>query len=229
MISDQDAAASRDALTSPRRTYAAIAAAIGWLALALQLQLFWTRLAADGISVPAIVARFFGFFTITTNTLIALAFTAFAIAPRSGWGRFFSRPSIQAGLGVSAAIVGILYSLLLRKLWNPQGLQLVADVALHDVMTILYVLFWFLFAEKGRVRWQDSLVWLAYPLAYLPYALFVGARLGKYPYPFIDADALGYPRVFLNVAALTLAFLGLSLVWLILDRSLARKLSPEPH
>ena len=59
-------------------------------------------------------------------------------------------PPVGAGRRAAyIAIVGIIYRLLLRQLWNPQGMQWVADVILHDVIPVGYVLYWLLFAP-GR-------------------------------------------------------------------------------
>ena len=61
------------------------------------------------------------------------------VRPRAGWGQWFRRPSVQAGTAVYIAIVGIVYQLLLRQLWNPQGAQWVADVLLHSIIPVGYV------------------------------------------------------------------------------------------
>ncbi len=101
------------------RIYAAVGALLGWFALALQLYLM-----LDAGAPPAMlgaVITYFSFFTILTNFLVALVFTAaHCVQPLRG-GSCFSRPSVQASTAVYIAIVGIVYQLLLRQLWNPQG------------------------------------------------------------------------------------------------------------
>ncbi|MEZ5420482.1 MAG: Pr6Pr family membrane protein [Vicinamibacterales bacterium] len=45
--------------------------------------------------------------------------------------------------------------------------------------------------------------WLAYPVAYLAYALTRGSVDGWYPYFFIDVAAIGYGRALTNAALLS--------------------------
>ncbi len=101
------------------------------------------------------VITYFSFFTILTNLLIALVFTAIAFGPEAGWGQWFRSPSVQAATAVYIAIVGIVYQLLLRQLWNPQGAQWVADVLLHSVIPIGYVVYWLLFGPRTGLNWKD--------------------------------------------------------------------------
>lgn len=44
--------------------------------------------------------------------------------------RFFARPGVNSAVTAAMILVGVVYSLLLRASWNPQGWQLVADEAL---------------------------------------------------------------------------------------------------
>jgi hypothetical protein len=191
------------------RVYAALGAFLGWFALALQLYLM---LVQDPAAMLGAVITYFSFFTILTNFLVALVFTAAAVRPRAAWGQWVLRPSVQASTAVYIAIVGIVYQLLLRHLWNPQGAQWVADVLLHSVIPVGYVLYWWLFAPRDELGWKNAVGWLVYPGAYLVYTLARGAVSGLYPYPFVDVNALGYGGVLARAAGLMLVFLGMGLL-----------------
>jgi hypothetical protein len=158
------------------------------------------------------VITYFSFFTILTNILTASVFTAVAFQPKGGWGNWLCRPSVQAATAVYIAIVGMVYQLLLRQLWNPQGAQWIADVLLHGIVPVGYVVYWLLFAPRVELSWKDSVTWLIYPGAYLVYILGRGAVSGLYPYPFVDVKVLGYGGVFARVGLLLLVFLGLGLL-----------------
>src|SRR5271165_6182913 len=108
------------------RIYAAAGASLGWFALALQLYLILVHSPARGIAMLGTVITFFSFFTILTNLLVALVFTALVLRAETGWGQWVRGPSIQAATATYIAIVGIVYQLLLRRLWDPQGGQWVA-------------------------------------------------------------------------------------------------------
>jgi hypothetical protein len=63
---------------------------------------------------------------------------------------------------------------------------------------------------------------LIWPAACAAYALVRGAVTGVWPYPFLDADTLGWPMVALNVAALVTAFAGAGLGLVAVARRLPR-------
>lgn len=191
-------------------SYAAMGALLGWFALALQLCLMLVQ--APGPERLGAVIIYFSFFTILTNVLTALVLTAVALQPKAGWGQWFCRPSVQAATAVYIAIVGMVYQLLLRQLWNPQGAQWVADVLLHSIIPVGYVLYWMLFAPRAGLNWKDAVIWLTYPALYLVYTLARGAMSGLYPYPFVDVNVLGYGGVLARAAGFLLVFLGMGLL-----------------
>jgi hypothetical protein len=203
----------------------ALTAIIGWFALVLQFYLQVTRALAHGLSVSGAIINYFSFFTILTNLLVVLGLTFSLWMPDSSWGRFFSSSTVRAGTAVYITIVGVTYSLLLRHLWNPQGLQKIADVLLHDVMPVAYLAYWLIFVPKNVLRRKHVLWWLTYPLAYLIYTLIHGWLSGWYPYPFVDVSVLGYPRFLLNVAVLLGAFLGIGLLAVAIGRWMAHNLA----
>jgi hypothetical protein len=112
---------------------------------------------------------------------------------------------------------------LLRQLWNPQGAQWVADVLLHDVIPVGYVVYWLLFAPRAGLRWKDAVAWLAYPAVYLVYVLARGAVSGLYPYPFVDVNVLGYGGVLAHAVVFLLVFLGMGLLVLAVGRRTRRR------
>jgi hypothetical protein len=205
----------------PMRVYAAMGALLGWFALVLQLYLMLVR---DPAAVLGVVITYFSFFTILTNFLVALVFTSAALRQRPAWGQWLLRASVQAGTAVYIAIVGIVYQLLLRHLWNPQGAQWVADVLLHSIIPVGYVLYWSQFAPRDGLTWRNAIGWLVYPGAYLVYTLARGAVSGVYPYPFVDVTALGYGGVFARSAGLLLVFFGMGLLIV----AIARKRHSHP-
>ena len=202
-----------------RNTFLAIGTVLGWLAVGLQFYLIIVNRIA---SVTETIIRFFSFFTILTNTLVALCFTMLLLKPESVLGKFFSRSKILAAITVYIVIVGIVYNVILRSIWNPEGLQLVADELLHSVMPVWFILFWLLFAPKAELQWGNVFPWLIYPFVYTLFIFFRGALSGFYPYPFIDANALGYGKVLFNSIILFFAFLLLSLVLVAIGKIISK-------
>ncbi|MHA6205901.1 Pr6Pr family membrane protein [Dyella soli] len=210
-------------MTQPYRPLAAVGALLGWFALVLQLWLSIELTEAQGKGALAGVWIYLGFYTILTNLLVAKALSSAAIGPRSPVIRFFLRPGVQTALAMSIVIVGLIYNVMLRQLWHPQGWQLVADVIVHDVMPPLYLLYWWLAVPKDSLRWWQVLVWQCYPAAYFFYVLVRGAINGWYPYPFLDVAALGYLEVLGDAIAVLLAFIAVGLVLVALGRWQARR------
>lgn len=200
-------------------------AALGWIGLLIQLPLTIENSRAQGMTLIGGIIAYLSF-TILTNLLVAVALTA-SLWPRSRMGSFFSRPSLTAALAAYIATVGIIYSLLLRELWNPEGLQKSADALLHDVVPLLFVAGWLFAFSKARLPWKIVLPWLVYPLAYLGLALIRGALTGRYPYPFIDVSKIGYASALGNAALLLVTFAILCLVIVAVGRWQASKIQPD--
>jgi len=197
-----------------KRALAAATAFAAWFALLLQFPLAIANSLAHGMTILGAVIAYFSFFTILTNLAVALVLTYSVFAPDSRWGRFFSSPVVASGTALYIVMVGTVYFLMLRHLWDPEGFQKIADVILHGVVPVMYVAYWILFVPKAALRWKDTLSWSIYPLIYLAWILIRGAISGRYPYPFVDAAQLGYSRVLLNAAMLFASFLvaGLAVV-----------------
>jgi len=178
------------------RTFAAAGAIIGWFAIISQ---FFISASIRTVSLSELFFRFIGYFTITTNTLVALSFTFFALQSNSRIGNFFTRPGSFLSITVFMLIVGGIYSLVLRSLWKPEGFQLLIDELLHSVQPALFLIFWIIGAPKEGLQWKDFFLWLLYPIVYILYVIILGGLTGHYPYPFVDVSKLGYPRALLNV------------------------------
>ncbi|SFY32869.1 hypothetical protein SAMN03159390_05012 [Pseudomonas sp. NFACC49-2] len=201
-----------------RRRLVSLAALLGWLGLSIQLYLILLGRWSLGASLLGGLVNFFSFFTVLTNTLVAVVLT-WEVTPReSAVRRWFLLPSVSSGIAVSIALVSLAYNLLLRHLWQPEGWQFVADELLHDVMPLLYVAYWWLCVPKGTLRLRHIGLWIAYPLVYFAYVLLRGNLLAAYPYPFIDVSNLGYPQVFLNAGGILAGFVGIALGVVGLDR-----------
>ncbi len=197
--------------------FMAIIALTGWLALALQLYITVQSRIANDLSITGGLFNFLSYFTILTNMLIAFGLTVCVLNPSSGMGNFFSAPSTQSGMVVYIVVVAVVYNIVLKDLWNPKDLQLIADIILHYAIPVAYVLYWFGFVKKGSLSWSHPFKWLIYPLFYILYVLIRGAVIGRFPYPFLDVSQLGIERVSTSILVMTGAFMGLGLLLLFLD------------
>ncbi len=207
------------AAQTPVRVVAAVAAIVGWSALLLQLRLSLGMTIEDGRGVGAGLVAYFGYFTIVTNLLAALALGVPLVAGAHALGRWFASTGVISMVATAMAVVGVVYTLLLRQTWNPQGWQRVADIALHDATPALFLVYWWLVVPRCTLHWREIPRWCIYPLAYFAYALVRGALIGSYPYAFIDVAALGYARVFINALGLLAGYALIAVLLVALKRN----------
>jgi hypothetical protein len=194
-----------------KRHFQIAIAIIGWLMLALQLYL---QIVNRTTSVAEAIVRFFSYFTILTNILVAVSFTIL-LFPKSKSYTLFSKNTVLTAITIYIFIVGLVYNLVLRSQWNPKGLQLIVDNGLHTITPLLTLVYWFAYVSVKNVEWRQTLQWLMYPVFYLIYVLVRGWFSNFYPYFFINVSDLGYAGALKNAGFVTIAFLIVSflLLW----------------
>ncbi|WP_349733570.1 Pr6Pr family membrane protein [Pseudomonas jessenii] len=201
-----------------RRRFVVVAAMLGWAGLSIQMYLIFHSRWTLGASLIGGLVSFFSYFTVLSNTLVATVLTCAVTSRESAARRWFLQPWVSSGIAVSIAVVSLAYNLLLRHLWHPEGWQWLADELLHDVMPLLFLVYWWSCVPKGRLRVGHIGLWVIYPLVYFAYSLLRGHLLAVYPYPFIDVEKLGYPQVFINAGGLLAGFVVIALLVIGLDR-----------
>jgi len=199
------------------------AALAGWVGLAIQQYLIFYSRWSTGASLLGGLVNFFSFFTVLTNTLVVVVLSYAVVDRDSAAKRFFLAPRVSSAIAVSIVLVSLAYNLLLRHLWQPEGFQFIADELLHDVMPLLFVVYWWRCVPKGTLQCKHIGLWVLYPLVYFAYVLLRGDLLGQYQYPFFDVGTLGYPQVFVNAGGILAGFVLIALAVGGLDKSI------KPH
>lgn len=188
-------------LRAPSHLAPTLLATLAWLALGLQLVLSLRLSHQGGHGVAHGLMVYLGYFTVLSNLFVALVATRAAFAVEGG------RELQWRGCAVaSIVVVGLGYHLLLRHVWDPQGWQEVADIALHYAVPLAALAWWLALPPRAPIAASAPLRWLLWPVAYGIYALVRGALVGSYPYYFIDVGLLGLPRVLLHLAGLLVVF-----------------------
>nr|WP_319233240.1 Pr6Pr family membrane protein [Sphingomonas sp.] len=207
-----------DAVGKAGRTAAGFGRLLGLAALALQAGLTIPAGMANGLSLGGAILFYLSFFTILSNGVLAAVHLA--TAGRAPALAVLRRPAVRAGMMAAMLFVMAFYHFVLAASWAPAGWFKVADVALHYATPLHYAGWWLIFAPHGRTSWRSAGAMAAWPFAYALYAIARGAVVGEYPYPVLDAAALGYGRVAANVAGLLALFLVLCLAVIAADRRL---------
>jgi hypothetical protein len=213
-------------MTGQARRLAAAIAIIAWGAIAAQLLLNLGDAPAKGIPPWRVPIDLYGYFTIWSNTLVAMITTR---AARGGDDRgLFGRPWLLAATVVYIIVVGLIYNLLLAGL-NPQtGLRKLIDTIFHTIVPIAYPLWWLVCVPRGRLGWQALWPTLVVPILYGLVATSKGAVTGKYAYFFIDVGKYGWPQVLLNIAGLALLYAALMALVIAFDRRAGGATAPDP-
>lgn len=168
---------------------------------------FFLMLNNSEMPLYSVLVRFFSFFTILTNSLVAIYFISLLLPKSTLLFHFFSSPGKLTAITGYILVVGLVYQVALRHVWNPQGFAMLVDELLHSVIPLFTFIFWMLFETKDKLHFKQIGGWLLYPFAYIVYTFIRGFLTNQYPYPFVDVPALGYLIVFRNSFIIVLLFL----------------------
>ncbi|MFI5591621.1 Pr6Pr family membrane protein [Amycolatopsis sp. NPDC051758] len=188
----------------------------GWFAVTTLVALtgLVTQVVASAQDPAGRIANLLCFFTIDSNLLVTV--TSALVALGVARGRLFAVLWLDALVGIT--VTGIVYQVALAGLYELHGLSLFADTVLHKVTPILFVLGWLIAGPRGALTWRTVWWSLLYPLVWLAFTLPRGAITGFYPYPFVDAGALGYGQVSLNCVFIGLFFTALAAAAFLYER-----------
>lgn len=189
-------------------------AIIAWFAVIAQFVLMIQNRVED---VPETVVRFFSFFTILTNTLVAVYFT------RQLFSKKASKSGSLTAVTLYITIVGLVYQIVLRPIWDPQGMQMIVDELLHSIVPLCVLVYWVIYENKRAVKWHQIPKWLIYPLIYLVFILIRGNFSSFYPYPFVNVAELGMSTVLLNSVILMIGFIVIATILVGLGKLSAKK------
>jgi len=208
-----------NSVTSRGKVFIGLISLLAWFALFAQLYIHLTVLP---FPVKEQIIRYFSYFTILSNLMVAISCTMLFIGNGTDGGRFFHRQSVVAAITVYIVIVGAVYNLVLRSVWDPRGLQKVVDELFHTVNPILYLLMWIFVAGKDQLNWKMVFPWLIYPIVYCIFILIRGRASGFYPYPFINVTELGINKTVQNIGILSISFLLVSLLCVAIGKRMSR-------
>ncbi|WP_380879197.1 hypothetical protein ACFB49_20910 [Sphingomonas sp. DBB INV C78] len=202
------------------RLFAWIGFAVGLYAVTLQGSLTIPERLAKGDTVTGALTFYFSFMTILSNSVLALVHLAVASeAPALARLR---GPAVRTAMAALMLFVMVYFHFALAPTLALTGWWRVASHLLHYATPSLYLISWLLFAPHGQTRLAQVPAMVAWPLAYVLYAIGRGAMVGEYPYPVLNAATLGYGRVAIGVVVLLLIFALLCAGLILLDRWLGR-------
>jgi hypothetical protein len=202
------------------KLHLAVISILGWFALATQ---FYINLQNKDISSAEIVIRYFSFFTILTNLMVAVCCTSLLFSNKDKLSAFFAKTGNFTAITVYILIVGMVYNVILRSTWHPEGLQRIVDELLHVVVPLYYLIIWIFFVPKAMLKIRGVALWLIYPLVYFTFILIRGNFSGYYPYPFLNVTKFGINQILTNAVAIMAVFILVSIVLIAIGNALYKK------
>jgi hypothetical protein len=203
------------------RCWHALTAAVAAASIVVELVLVANGhnplLADDAPPAGVRVLRFFSYFTIESNLLVAVTATMLALAPYRD-GPLFRVLRLDALFGITVTFVT--YAVLLAPLHDPHGVARATNAGLHYVAPILTIVGWLAFGPRRRINDNVLLLALIWPALYIAYTLVHGAASDWYPYHFIDVHALGYATALRNGVGMVVLMAGVGAIYRIGDRRL---------
>jgi hypothetical protein len=160
------------------------------------------------------VVRFFSYFTVLSNLLVAYTVVTLVKNPEQD-GRVWRVLRLNALVGI--AVTGLIYVTLLRPVVNLSGIPKLTDVGMHYVVPLATVIGWLFFGPRPRIDNAALLPSLIYPAAYIAYTFVHGATTDWYPYPFTDVVTLGYLVTLRNGVGICVLLLGVSTLFMYAD------------
>lgn len=151
--------------------------------------------------------NFFGYFTIQSNIIIAVAFAVTLVAAARRKRGDLGVSLLRGAATVYIATTGIVYNTLLTNVDVSANVQWSNDI-LHKVLPAYAVLDWLLFSDRSKLLLRHVWWFLIYPAVWTIVVLVRGATDGWVPYPFLNPD-LGY-----GVVALYCVGVGVSIALL---------------
>ena len=141
-------------------------------------------------------------------------------------------------IGVLAILLTfVVFNTLLAGARDPQLNWRVGSLLAHVVLPIMFVADWFLFRERGKVKWYYPIACVGFPMAYLLF-IFIQAVILKfdtsilipgtstpliYPYFFVNLETQGVGGVAKWAALLFAAFMAVGYLLYGIDKMLKRK------
>jgi hypothetical protein len=152
--------------------------------------------------------NYFSYFTNISNILGAIVFLCVGL----GVQRTFAVELLRGAATLYLVVTFLVFAVLLSDI--PLGILLPwVNTVLHQVMPVAVLLDWVFSPPRLRLALRRSLLWLVLPIVYVTYSLMRGAKVGWYPYPFLDPSKVGgYGGVAAYCFGITVLFLVLTLL-----------------
>ncbi len=163
------------------------------------------------------VANYLSYFTNESSFFAGAVLAVSGLLPRGRLPRWWD--GVRGAAAVYGAVTFVVFAVLLEGTPAAGETTPWVDFVLHKLMPVVLVVDWLLLPSAYPAGWWRVLAWMAYPVAYLAYALVRGAAIGWYPYPFLDPRGpAGYAGLVTSAGAVVAGFLAAAILFDLLGR-----------
>ncbi|HOC28881.1 MAG TPA: Pr6Pr family membrane protein [Treponemataceae bacterium] len=189
----------------------------------------WGLAVLTGIAAGSFNPGLLCYYTVQSNIVCLIYATVLAIADIAGKRIRYERAA--GAVTIMITVTMLVYNLVLdRSGFSMTGNDMeIANLIVHLVLPLMILADWLFFAQKGLLRAREPFFWTIIPVSYYLYILaraeisgLIPGRNTRFPYFFIDSDALGFPAVAVNIILFTIFFLILGFIIFGIDKLFAR-------
>jgi len=154
-------------------------------------------------------------FTYQSNLLLVVGFLAML-----GLGKNKLRHYISTSVMLAVIVTGLVYNFLLVPFAQaPMFFSSYVNFSTHVLVTVLAMVNYFVFEEKGHLNRSHILAGTIFPSVYWAVFLAIGERIDFFPYFFMNPNVVGWAMVFVWFVVLLAFFAGLGFLLVLYDRS----------
>ena len=182
---------------------------------------------------------FYGHFTNLSNYFcIGIMVAQLVQTARKKEDSYVTAAPLLKFIGVLAILLTfVVFNGMLAGAREPQLNWRVGSILAHVVLPIMFVADWFLFRERGKVKWYYPVASAGFPMAYMAF-IFIQAAILKfdtsilipgtntpliYPYFFVNLETQGVTGVAKWAVLMLAAFMAVGFVFYGIDRLLRHK------
>jgi hypothetical protein len=139
-----------------KKGFTILVALLTWFAVIMQYVLMIQNRTAD---VAETTIRFFSFFTILTNIIVAIFFT------NNIYSKTLNSSKLTA-VTIYITIVGLVYQVILRQTWKPEGMQFIVNELLHTLIPLMVIIFWCMYAVNRLTPYSRIAKWAIFSVCF---------------------------------------------------------------
>lgn len=122
-------------------------------------------------------------------------------------------------------ITFLVYNILLAKSFTViEYFTSFYNLSFHVILPLMFIVDWFIFYERGKVKWFYPLCCVVFPFVYVAFIMIRAAILNwdsnelLYPYFFLNVSEIGVKGVAIWILILVVVFLGIGYLILMIDK-----------